>query len=98
MNKWSNYGKWRHPKKRSEFINKAEENLPEINLKMDERVIESKIVYVPWVMVNPPYMIFSDKNGTRKIWIKNKRKIILYYLYNLTNIKWFLKKYNEQGR
>ena len=24
MNKWSNYGKWRHPKKRSEYMNKPE--------------------------------------------------------------------------
>ena len=24
MNKWSNYGKWRHPKKRSEYMNKLD--------------------------------------------------------------------------
>jgi|APHig6443717497_1056834.scaffolds.fasta_scaffold267303_2 hypothetical protein len=30
MNKWSNYGKWRHPKKRSEFMNKPESTEDEL--------------------------------------------------------------------
>ena len=74
------------------------EEIPTINIKMEERIIESKVVYTPWIVIETPYMIFSDKNGTRKIWTKNKKKIVLYYLHKITGIKWFIKKYNEQPR
>ena len=74
------------------------EEIPTINIKMEERIVESKVVYTPWIVIETPYMIFSDKNGTRKIWTKNKKKIVLYYLHKITGIKWFIKKYNEQPR
>jgi uncharacterized membrane protein len=74
------------------------DKIPTLNIKMEERIVESKIVYTPWIVIETPYMIFSDKNGTRKIWTKNKKKIVLYYLHKITGIKWFIKKYNEQPR
>ena len=74
------------------------EEIPTIDIKMEERIVESKVVYTPWIVIETPYMIFSDKNGTRKIWTKNKKKIVLYYLHKITGIKWFIKKYNEQPR
>jgi hypothetical protein len=72
-----------------------ENNIPEINLKLETRTVESKIVYTPYILLTTPYMILSDKDGTRKVWIKDKKKIIFYYLYKFTRIKWFIKKYNE---
>jgi hypothetical protein len=77
---------------------KKEDKIPTLNIKLEERVVESKIVYTQWMVIETPYMIFSDKNGTRKIWTKNKKKIVLYYLHKITGIKWFIKKYNEQPR
>jgi uncharacterized membrane protein len=77
---------------------KKEDKIPTLNVKLEERIVESKAVYTPWIFIETPYMIFSDKNGTRKIWTKNKKKIVLYYLYQITGIKWFIKKYNEQPR
>jgi uncharacterized membrane protein len=77
---------------------KKEDKIPTLNIKLEERVVESKIVYTQWIVIETPYMIFSDKNGTRKIWTKNKKKIVLYYLHKITGIKWFIKKYNEQPR
>lgn len=74
------------------------DKIPTLNIKMEERIVESKVVYTPWIVIETPYMIFSDKNGTRKIWTKNKKKIFLYYLHKITGIKWFIKKYNEQPR
>jgi hypothetical protein len=74
------------------------DKIPTLNIKIEERIVESKIVYTPWIFIETPYMIFSDKNGTRKIWTKNKKKIVLYYLHKITGIKWFIKKYNEQPR
>ena len=74
------------------------DKIPTLNIKMEERIVESKVVYTPWIVIETPYMIFSDKNGTRKIWTKNKKKIVLYYLHKITGIKWFIKKYNEQPR
>jgi len=75
-----------------------EDEIPSIDLKLESKQIEGKIIHVPWIIVETPYMIFSDKNGTRKIWTKNKKKTILYYLYKITKIKWFIRKYNEQPR
>lgn len=79
---------------------KEEGKIPEINIKLETRNVESKskTVYTPYILVETPYIIYFDKNGTRKIWTKNKRKIILYYLYRLTGIKWFIKKYNQLPR
>jgi hypothetical protein len=75
-----------------------EDEIPSIDLKLESKSIEGKIIHVPWIIVETPYMIFSDKNGTRKIWTKNKKKIVLWFLYKITRIKWFIKKYNEQPR
>jgi|688.fasta_scaffold567273_2 hypothetical protein len=75
-----------------------EDEIPSIDLKLESKQIEGKIIHVPWIIVETPYMIFSDKNGTRKIWTKNKKKIVLWFLYKITRIKWFIKKYNEQPR
>ena len=50
------------------------------------------------MIIETPYMIVVDKNGKRKVWTKDKKKIFLYYLYKITKIKWFIKKYNEQPR
>jgi hypothetical protein len=74
------------------------EEIPTLDLKLETKDVKGGIIHVPWIIVETPYMIFSDKNGTRKIWTKNKKKIILYYLYRITGIKWFIKKYNEQPR
>ena len=75
-----------------------EDEIPSIDLKLESKQIEGKIIHMPWIIVETPYMIFSDKNGTRKIWTKNKKKIVLWFLYKITRIKWFIKKYNEQPR
>jgi hypothetical protein len=72
--------------------------IPEINLKTETKEIKSGIVYTPYVIFTSPYIIISDKNGTRKVWNSSKKKIILYYLYKFTRIKWFINKYNEQSR
>ena len=77
---------------------KKKTKIPTLNIKMEERIVESKITYTPWIFIETPYIILSDKNGTRKIWTKNKKKIVLYYLHKITRIKWFIKKYNEQPR
>jgi hypothetical protein len=57
---------------------------------------KNKIVYLPFVLIQRPYILLSDKNGTRKIWEKDKLKIVLYYLWRITKIKWFVKKYNQR--
>jgi hypothetical protein len=57
---------------------------------------KNKIVYLPFILVQRPYILLSDKNDTRKIWEKDKLKIVLYYLWRITNIKWFVKKYNQR--
>lgn len=77
---------------------KKEDKIPTLNIKMEERIVESKTTYTSWIVIETPYIILSDKNGTRKIWTKNKKKIVLYYLHKITGIKWFIKKYNEQPR
>jgi len=74
------------------------DKIPTLNIKMEERIVESKITYTSRIVIETPYIILSDKNGTRKIWTKNKKKIVLYYLHKITGIKWFIKKYNEQPR
>ena len=75
-----------------------ENEIPEINLKLEEKTVEGKIIKIPYILVETPYMIYSDKDGTRKIWTKNKWKIVLWYLYRITRITWFIKKYNQIPR
>lgn len=52
------------------------ENIPEIKLKLKSKKTESKSIFVPYIIYETPYMIFSDKKGTRKIWTKNKKNIM----------------------
>jgi hypothetical protein len=78
--------------------NLDKEKIPTIDLKMETKEVKGGIVYTPWMVIETPYIIYSDKNGTRKIWTNNKKKIILWYLYKITRIEWFIKKYNEQPR
>jgi hypothetical protein len=81
-------------------MNNSDNKIPELNLKMETRTMEAKtrVLRTPYVLVTTPYMILSDKDGTRRVWTRNKRSIILYYLYKITRIEWFIKKYNEQAR
>lgn len=72
-----------------------QENVPEIKIDLKSKEIKTRIVKVPYILVTTPYMTVSDKNGTRKVWIKSKRKIFLYYAYQITRIKWFIKQYNK---
>jgi hypothetical protein len=73
-------------------MNKGDtKEIPTINLKMETKELKSGLIYVPYVMFETPYMIFSNKDGTQKIWTKDKKKIILWYLYKITKIKWFIK-------
>jgi len=74
------------------------EEIPIINLKLETKEVKGGVVYTPYIIIETPYMIFSDKNGTLKIWTKNKWKIVLYYLYKVTIIEWFIKKYNKIPR
>ena len=74
------------------------EEIPTINITIEEKTVEGKIIKIPYILVETPYAIYSDKDGTRKIWIKSKKKIVLYYLHKITGIKWFIKKYNEEPR
>jgi hypothetical protein len=71
-------------------------DIPEIDVKLESKTVENKIVKVPWVMITTPYMIISDKDSTRKVWTKDKIKIFLYYAYKITGIKWFIHKYNKR--
>ena len=71
------------------------ENIPEIKVDLESKEIKSGIVMVPYILVTTPYATISDKNGTRKVWIKSKQKIFLYYAYQITRIKWFIKQYNK---
>jgi len=75
-----------------------EEEIPTIDLKLETKEVKSKVIKTNWTIVETPYMILSDKNGTRRIWTNSKKKIILYYLWQITRIKWFVKKYNKLPR
>jgi len=79
-------------------LDKQYKEIPTIDLKLETKEVKGGIVYVPWIIVETPYMIISDRNGTRKVWTKNKKKIALWFLYKITRIKWFIRKYNEQPR
>jgi hypothetical protein len=74
------------------------EEIPTIDLKLETKEVKSKVIKTNWTIVETPYMILSDKNGTRRIWTNSKKKIILYYLWQITRIKWFVKKYNKLPR
>jgi hypothetical protein len=76
----------------------SKEEIPTIDLKLETKEVKGRVVYTPWMVIETPYVIFSDKDGTRKIWTKNKWKIVLYYLYRVTRIEWFIKKYNKIPR
>lgn len=69
--------------------------VPEIDLKMESVEVKGNVKRVPWILVTTPYMMVTDKNGTRRVWSKSRRKIFYYYAYQITSIKWFLKKYQE---
>ena len=69
--------------------------VPTVDLKLESKEVEPGIVHAPCVVVTTPYMVVSDKDGTRKVWTKNKWKIFLYYAYQITRIKWFIKQYNK---
>jgi hypothetical protein len=81
-------------------MNNAGNKIPEINLKIETKTVEAKtrVLRSSYVLVTTPYMMLSDKDGTRRVWTRNKKSIILYYLYRITRIQWFIKKYNEQTR
>jgi hypothetical protein len=74
------------------------EEIPTVDLKLETMEVKGNVIHTPWIVVETPYMILSDKNGTRKIWTNNKKKIILYYLWRITRIDWFVKKYNQLSR
>ena len=78
-------------------MNNTKDQIPEIDLKLETKTVEAKtrVLRSPYVLVTTPYAIVSDEYGTRRVWIRNKRSIILYYLYKITRIEWFIKKYNE---
>ena len=75
-----------------------EKEIPTIDLKIETKEVKGGIVKTNWIIVETPYMILSDKNGVSKIWTNNKTKIILYYLWRITKIEWFVKKYNKLAR
>jgi hypothetical protein len=72
--------------------------IPTIDLKLETKEVKGGVIHVPYMLIETPYLILSDVNGTRKIWTKNKKKIVLWYLYKITRIEWIIKKYNEQPR
>ena len=76
----------------------SKEEIPTIDLKLETIEVKGKVIHTSWILVETPYMILSDKNGTSKIWTNNKKKIILYYLWRITRIDWFVNKYNKLPR
>jgi hypothetical protein len=74
------------------------EKIPTIDLKLVTKEVKGKIIHTPYFFVETPYIILSDKDGERKIWTNSKKKIILYYLWRITRIEWFVKKYNKLPR
>lgn len=76
----------------------SEKNIPTIDLKLESRIVEGKSINSRYILVETPYIIFSDKFGIRKLWTKDKWKIILWYLWKITRINWFVKQYNKRPR
>ena len=76
----------------------SKEEIPTIDLKLETIEVKGKVIHTSRILVETPYMILSDKNGTSKIWTNNKKKIILYYLWRITRIDWFVNKYNKLPR
>lgn len=61
----------------------------------EEVVVERKERPLNYTSYHPPYIDFYGEKKTVRVWTPNKKKIVLYYLFQITRIKWFLKKYNE---
>lgn len=76
----------------------SKQEIPTIDLKMETKEVKGKMIQAPYILVETPYITLSDKDGERKIWTKNKTKIILFYLWRVTGINWFVKKYNKLPR
>ena len=80
----------------------SKQEIPTIGLKLETKEVKSEIrkLNSNYMVIEPPYFLFSEYGNeeTIKIWTKNKKKIILWYLYKITRIEWFIKKYNEQTR
>ena len=83
-------------------MNNIDKEIPTIDLKLETKEVKCEIrkLKFKYVPLEPPYFLFSEygKEEIVKIWTKNKKKIILWYLYKITRIGWFIKKYNEQSR
>ena len=58
----------------------SKQEIPTIDLKMETKEVKGKMIQTPYILVETPYITLSDKDGERKIWTKNKTKIILFYL------------------
>jgi hypothetical protein len=72
--------------------------IPTLDLKTETKEVKGKAVQVPWMVITTSYLILSDGNVKRRIWTKDKWKIVLYYLYRITRIEFFIKKYNQRAR
>lgn len=73
--------------------------IPTIDLKLESKVVKGESRPTNRILVETPYMIFSEyEGGSRKIWSKNKWKIFLYYIWRISNIKWIAKQYNKIPR
>jgi hypothetical protein len=83
-------------------MNNIDKEIPTIDLKLETKEVKSETrkLSSKYMVIEPPYFLFSEhgKEEIVKIWTKNKKKIILWYLYKITRIDWFIKKYNEQHR
>jgi hypothetical protein len=78
------------------------EEMSIINLKLETKEVKSKIIKLSskLMVIETPYFLFSEygKEGIKKIWTRNKWKIVLWCLYKVTRINWFIKKYNKIQR
>ena len=78
------------------------EEMSIINLKLETKEVKSKIIKLSskLMVIETPYFLFSEygKVGIKKIWTRNKWKIVLWCLYKVTRINWFIKKYNKIQR
>ena len=70
--------------------------MKEINLKLEKEVnLEPKIIQVPYIIITSPYALVSDFKGTRNVLIVSRKKLLLYWIYKITGIKWFLNQYTK---
>jgi hypothetical protein len=73
--------------------------IPTIDLKLESKVVKGESRLTNKILVETPYMMFSEYGGgSRKIWSKNKWKIFLYYLWRISGIRWIAKQYNKISR